>query len=90
MLEPTAEGLEPLSIAGSLYLPAAMKYAVDRTLAPAPVAEGAVLVDSAAGVVDESVWTAAGGISKHDSSVYASEGKLLFNYKPSATILFVR
>jgi hypothetical protein len=67
-----------------------MKYAVDRTLAPAPVAEGAVLVDSAAGVVDESVWTAAGGISKHDSSVYAYEGKLLFNYKPSATILFVR
>jgi hypothetical protein len=90
MLEPTAEGLETLSIAGSLHLPPAMKYAVDRTLAPAPVAKGAVLVDSAAGVVDESVWTAAGGISKHDSSVYASEGKLLFNYKPSATILFVR
>ena len=90
MLEPTAEGLETLSIAGSLYLPPAMKYAVNRTLAPAPVAEGAVLVDSAVGVVDESVWTAAGGISKHDSSVYASEGKLLFNYKPSAIILFVR
>ena len=90
LLRPTAEGIAPLTLAGSLILPEAMMYVVDRSLANAPIGEDTVLVDTFAGVVGECEWTANGGISRRDSSIDANDGKLLLNFVPSGTILIVR
>jgi hypothetical protein len=90
LLRPTEAGLPTLEIAGSMTLPAEMKYSVDRSLADPPVVQGAVLVSAGAGVSETSQWTAGSGISKYNSSVFADVGRLLFNYRPRGTILKIR
>lgn len=90
LLRPTAEGIAPLSLAGSLILPEAMTYVVDRSAGRAPVGRGSVLVETGAGIVGECEWTANGGISRRDSSVTAEEGRLLLDYVPSGTTVIIR
>lgn len=90
LLRPTAAGIAPLSLAGSLILPEAMSYIVDRSAARAPVGKDTVLVETGAGIVGECEWTANGGISRRDSSVSADDGRLLLDYVPTGTTLTVR
>lgn len=90
LLRPTAAGLTPLSLAGSLILPEAMTYVVDRSAGRAPVGKDIVLVETGAGIVGECEWTANGGISCRDSSVTAEEGRLLLDYVPSGTTVIIR
>ena len=90
LLQPTVDGLSPLSLTGTLYLPEKMMYAVDRSLAPAPVTEGTALIEAGAGVEGECKWKAAGGVSARDSRVYAEENLLLFRFEPKGTMLRIR
>ena len=90
LLRPTAAGIAPLSLVGSLILPEAMTYVVDRSAARAPVGKDIVLVETGAGIVGECEWTANGGISRRDSSVTAEEGRLLLDYVPSGTTVIIR
>ena len=65
-----------------------MRYAFDA--APAPVGRAQLLVETAGGIEGECIWTAAGGVSKNDSIVYAEDGNLLFDFVPKATSIFIR
>ena len=88
LLRPSAQGLQPLTLAGSLSLPSSMRYAFDA--APAPVGRAQLLVEASGGIEGECIWTAAGGVSKNDSIVYAEGGNLLFDFVPKATSIFIR
>jgi hypothetical protein len=90
LLRPTAAGLTPLSLAGSLILPEAMTYIVDRSAGRVPVGTGSVLVETGAGIAGECEWTANGGISRRDSAVRADDGRLVLDYMPSGTTVIIR
>lgn len=81
----------PLSIAGSLTLPAAMNYTATGT--SKPKVKLATIVDPAEGIIqgeEECVWTSTGWLNPEYATFSAVEGKLVFSYDPPGTILILR
>jgi hypothetical protein len=81
----------PLSIAGSLTLPAAMNYTATGT--SKPKVRLATIVDPVEGIIqgeEECVWTSTGWLNPEYATFSAVEGKLVFSYDPPGTVIVVR
>jgi hypothetical protein len=81
----------PLSIAGSLTLPAAMNYTATGT--SKPKVKLATIVDPAEGIIqgeEECVWTSTGWLNPEYASFSTDGGTLDFSYDPPGTVLIVR
>ena len=81
----------PLSIAGSLTLPAAMNYTATGT--SKPKVKLATIVDPVEGIIqgeEECVWTSTGWLNPEYATFSAVEGKLVFSYDPPGTVIVVR
>jgi hypothetical protein len=81
----------PLSIAGSLTLPAAMNYTATGT--SKPKVKLATLIAPAEGVIqgeEECVWTSTGWLNPEYASFSTDGGTLDFSYDPPGTIIVVR
>ena len=90
-LRPTAQGvIEQLSISGSLVLPSAMNYNVERTGSVLQPTDGSVIVSAGEGVSgSECSWTGTGFHAKSTGVVVVGDD-LVFLFKPNGMVLSFR
>ena len=80
--------MTPLTILGSLKLPAAMTFFVDTNKRPDDL-EGVTVIEPAQGIVGDCTWTCGGGLSQRATTLFAADGVLKLDYKPTHGIIMI-
>lgn len=89
LLRPTALGLAPLEIAGSVVASGTVRYAVDKSVAPLPAGEGIAVVNAVEGSSGDGTWTAASEMLGRRTRVYGDESGLRLDYDKQGALIIV-
>ena len=89
LLRPTALGLTPLEIAGSVVASGTVRYAVDKSVAPLPAGEGIAVVNAVEGSSGDGTWTATSETLGRRTRVYGDESGLRLDYDKQGALIIV-
>ena len=89
LLRPTALGLTPLEIAGSVVASGTVRYAVDKSAATLPAGEGIAVVNAAEGSSGEGTWSAASATLGRRTRIYGDESGLRLDYDKQGALIVV-
>ena len=89
LLRPTASGLMPLEITGSVVASGTVRYAVDKSVAPLPAGEGIAVVNAVEGSSGDGTWTATSETLGRRTRVYGDESGLRLDYDKQGALIIV-